>query len=101
MDKSGVYEGNKRKSYHDVGTSRGDVGSMRYSTGRPQAGATSALTNTARGRDGGAPASSPLSGSRSDAVDRGVGNAAPKSGADHKRGQPVGLRGGIFKPGGK
>jgi hypothetical protein len=105
MDKSGVYEGNKRKAYHDVGTSRGDVGGMRYSTGRSQAGATSALTSTARGKDGGAAKSAPSLGTgdrpRSSAVDRGLGASAPKSGADHKRGQAVGLNGGIYKPGGR
>lgn len=44
-----LQEGNRRKSYGSVGTSRGDVGGMTYSTGKAVSGASSRLTNTGRG----------------------------------------------------
>ena len=100
MDKSGVFEGNKRKSYGDVGTTRGDVGGMKYSTGRTQSGVTSRLTSTARGAEGGAAKSAPSFGSgsrpRSDAVDRGAGSLRPKSGSERLQGMSIGLKGDIY-----
>lgn len=102
MDKAGVFEGNKRKSYGDVGTTRGDVGGMTHSTGRMQAGATSRLTTTGRGAEGGAAKSAPSLGSgarpRFDAVDRGAGALRPKSGSERLQGMKIGLKGDIFKP---
>lgn len=104
MKKSGVFEGNKLKSYGDVGTSRGDVGGMTYSTGRKQTGATKALTNTARGgftptvrqpsaaTNGGIKTERPFA----ERVSRGLGTASPKSGSVQGTNLKLGMTGDIY-----
>ena len=102
--KSGVFEGNKLKSYGDVGTSRGDVGSNKHGVGRQQAGATARLTNTGRGAAGQSAASAPSLGSgsrpRAGAVSRGVGNLSPRTGSVKPgREMKIGLKGDIYETG--
>ena len=98
--KSGVFEGNKMKSYGDVGTSRGDVGSNKHGVGRKQAGATARLTDTGRGAEGGAAKAAPSLGSgprpRASAVDRGIGASSPVSGSQRLANMKIGLKGDIY-----
>ena len=82
-------EGNKRKTYGSVGTTRGDVGSMTYSTGKKQAASTTGLTSTPRGGKSAAYSTpkadslSPKAGAyKSKSVDNGFGPASnPTRGA--------------------
>ena len=101
--KSGLFEGNKMKSYGDVGTSRGDVGSNKHGVGRQQAGATARLTDTARGgfsptRSAPSAKTAVIKGDRplSERVSRGLGTAVPKSGSERLSNMKIGLKGDIY-----